>query len=166
MQKNIIYVGGLIAVCFIFVLFYLQSVYISWQSEILEMQSETKKILASEITLRNFSDNETELSEENLISAREFLPLESEQEKFTDEIYRSANRYNIKINSVQVDELSEVEKNFYRQAVKVQFDADYISVLNFLREISDDKRFSVLENISVNNNICDAEFFIYSTDSR
>lgn len=166
MQKNIIYVGGLISVCFIFVLFYLQSVYISWQSEILEMQSETKKILASEITLRNFSDNETELSEENLISAREFLPLDSEQEKFTDEIYRSANRYNIKINSVQVDELSEVEKNFYRQAIKVQFDADYISVLNFLREISDDKRFSVLENISVNNNICDAEFFIYSTDSR
>ena len=166
MQKNIIYIGGLISVCFIFVLFYLQSVYISWQSEILEMQSETKKILASEIILRNFSDNETELSEENLISAREFLPLDSEQEKFTDEIYRSANRYNIKINSVQVDELSEVEKNFYRQAIKVQFDADYISVLNFLREISDDKRFSVLENISVNNNICDAEFFIYSADSR
>ena len=174
MHRKIILAGGLLVVCLLFAIFYLQAIYFSWQSEILQIQVETKKLKTTEKILQNFSERQkkfpalVELSEENLISAREFLPVDTEQEKFTDEIYRAANKNNIEINSIQVDEVSEIEKdkNFYRQSVKVQFAADYISMLNFLREISDGKRFSTLANISIDSEgeklFCTAEFFIYS----
>ena len=103
---------------------------------------------------------------------REFLPEELEQESFTNEIYRAAEKNNISIDSLQVGEFfpADTDKNFsgtfYKQSIKVQFTAEYIFLLNFLREISDGKRFITLGNISVASDEeilhCEVEFFIYS----
>lgn len=178
-HKNLILLGVIIC-SLIFAIFYLQTVYISWQSEILRLQTETKKLQAEEKILSNFAtqnknlDDFINLSEENFLTVREFLPAESEQEKFTDTIYRAAAKNNISVTSLQVAEpvAAEVDKNisgdFFRQSVKIQFDANYIDLLNFLREISDGTRFVTLANISVEsdeeNLNCDAEFFIYSAN--
>ena len=159
---------------------YLWTIYLSMQSEILELQTEINRLQGTERILENFLEREknfpalADLSEENFLSAQENLPAESEQEKFTDEIYQSANKNNILVNSMQVGELSPVEtskKNsgeFYRQSVKVQLEANYISLLNFVREILDGNRFATLANISVERDaeilFCDAEFFIYSAN--
>jgi len=178
-HKNLILLG-IISCSLLFAIFYLHTVYISWQSEILKFQTETKKLNTQEKILSNFKaqnkniDDFVNLYEENFLTVRDFLPAESEQEKFTDAIYRAATKNNISVTSLQVAEpvATEVDKNisgdFFKQSVKVQFDAEYINLLNFLREISDGTRFITLANISVEDGEeilnCDAEFFIYSAN--
>ena len=175
-HKNLILLG-IICCGLLFVTVYLHTVYISWQSEILKLQTETKKLQTQEKILSTFKaqnknvDDFVNLYEENFLTVRDFLPAESEQEKFTDAIYRAAAKNNISVTSLQVAEpvAAEVDKNisgnFFKQSVKVQFDAEYINLLNFLREISDGTRFITLANISVEDGEdvldCDAEFFIY-----
>ena len=176
-QKNFLLLG-IIFGSLIFFANYFFSIYNAWQSEILQTQLETKKILAEEKILSNFQNSREnlndfiELNEENIFNIREQIPETSEQEKFTDAIYRVAEKNNISINSLQVEEPLEVEvdkdisANFFRQALRVQLEADYISLLNFLREIEDGERFSVLTKLSVENAegilICEVEFFIFS----
>jgi len=175
-NKNLI-LSGIFFFGLIIATFYLRTVYVSWQSEILKLQTETKKFQAQEKILSNFSarnknlDDFLNLSEENFLTVREFLPAESEQEKFTDAIYQSAAKNNISVTSLQVAEpvAVEVDKNisgkFFRQSVKVQFESKYIDLLNFLREVYDGERFTTLANVSVENGEeilnCEAEFFIY-----
>ena len=175
-NKNAVLLG-IVLTGIIFAALYLHTVYISWQSEILKLQTETKKLRAEEKILSNFSaqnenlDDFINLSEENFLIVREFLPTESEQEKFTDTIYRVAGKNNISVTSLQVAEpvAVEVDKNisgkFFKQSVKVQFESQYIDLLNFLREVSDSQRFTTLANISIEADeeilSCDAEFFIY-----
>ena len=175
-NKNFI-LSGIFFCGLIIAIFYLHTVYISWQSEILKLQTETKKLRAEEKILSNFSaqnenlDDFINLSEENFLIVREFLPTESEQEKFTDTIYRVAGKNNISVTSLQVAEpvAVEVDKNisgkFFKQSVKIQLESEYIDLLNFLREVSDSQRFTTLANISVENgeeNLnCEVEFFIY-----
>lgn len=176
-EKNFILLG-IFSVILIFAGIFLQSVYFSWHSEILRLQTETKKLQAEEKIFSNFLaqnknlDDFINLNEENFLTVREFLPAEPEQEKFTEEIYRAAEKNNISVNSLHIDEPVEVEADkkfsgeFFRQSVKIDFEANYIDLLNFLREISDGERFATLANISVeegeNNLNCRAEFFIYS----
>lgn len=165
--------GGLIAVCLILVIFCLAMIYFSCQGEISAMELEVRKLRTEEKILTEFAERQkkfptlTGAAEENLISARKFLPSDLEQEIFTEELYRAAEKNNIAITSMQAGEVSQVEeKNFYRQSIKIQFESDYISMLNFLREISDGKRFVTQENISIDGAeeklSCTAEFFIYA----
>ena len=176
-NKNFVRLG-IVLTGIIFATIYLHTVYISWQSEILKLQTETKKLQAEEKILSNFSarnddlDYFLNLNEENFLTVREFLPAEPEQEKFTDAIYRAAAKNNISVTSLQTAEplAQEVNKNFagkfVQQSVKIQLEANYIDLLNFLREILDGERFSTLANISVEEDEdilnCDVEFFIYS----
>ena len=175
-QKKFI-LFGIFAAIFVFAGIYLRTIYISWQSEILKLQTETKKLQTQEKILSNFfaqnknADDFINLNEENFLTVREFVPTESEQEKFTEEVYNAAAKNNISVISLQVEEPVAVETDkkfsgeFFRQSVKIQFGANYVDLLNFLREISDGERFATLANISVeegeDNLNCRAEFFIY-----
>ena len=175
-QKNF-FLLGIFVVGAVVAIFFLQSVYVSWQSEILQLQTETKKLQIQKKFLSDFTarvgdpEEFLNLSEENFLIAREFLPTEPEQEKFTNEVYRVAEKNNIAVTSLQVEEPVTLEvnknvvENFFRQSIKIQFSASYTDLLNFIREVSDGERFTTLANISIEADeeilSCDAEFFIY-----
>lgn len=177
MKQKIFFLLGIFIFGAVIAIFFLHSVYISWQGEIFQLQLETKKLQAQEKFLSDFSaqngslEDFLNLSEENFLIAREFLPSESEQEKFTNEVYRAAEKNNISVTSLQIGEPEALEankdvaKNFFRQSIKIQFGANFADLLNFVREISDGERFTTLANISVEEDeeilSCDAEFFIY-----
>ncbi len=179
MKQKKFFLLGIFFLVLTFATIFLHSIYTSWQSEILKLQMETKKLQAEEKILSNFSaryddlEDFLNLNEENFLTVREFLPAEPDQENFTNEIYRAADKNNISVNSLQTFEplTLEVDKNFsekfFRQSIKVQFESSYIDLLNFLREISDGKRFVTVANISVevDDEIlnCEVEFFIYFT---
>ena len=176
-QKNF-FLLGIFFLLLIFAAIFFNSIYKSMHSEILQMQIETQKISAEEKILSNFSarnenlDDFTNLSEENFFTSREKIPEDMEQEKFTEEIYSAAEKNSVDVTSLQTDEpvTLDADKNlsgkFFRQSVKIQLEADYVSLLNFLREIEDGERFSTLANISVEAEeeilICEVEFFIFS----
>lgn len=178
-NKNFILLGIFFCIL-ICVSLYLRTIYNSWQSEILQMQTETTKLQTEEKILSGFSarnknfDDFINLQEEKFLTVREFVPEDFEQEKFTDAIYRTAEKNNVSVIALQVAEpvAVEVDKNisgqFFRQSVRVQFESNYIDLLNFLREILDGERFATLSNISVEKveDIldCEAEFFIYSAN--
>ena len=176
-QKNFLLLGIFLG-SLIFFAIYFFSIYNDWQNEILQIQTEVKKIQAEEKIFAEFKnsredlDEVIELNEENFLTVREKIPEEIEQEKFADEIYRVAEKNNISITALTAEEPAILENdknisaNFFRQSVKVQLETDYISFVNFLREIEDGKRFCMLAKISVENAedilICEAEFFIFS----
>lgn len=160
----------------IFLIFaFMEFVFSPIQSKILEMQTETKHLQAVEKNLRelqsrheNFAEFAA-VTEENLIELKKLLPEKSLQEQFTAKIYKSAEKNKLVVNSLQVGELIPIEndnKNFQKQSIKIKISGNYISILNFLREIEDGERFAKLENIFVENSgkntvTCNAEFFIY-----
>lgn len=163
--------GGFVA---IFILW--QFLYVPMKSEILQMQLETKRLLAVERELKilqsrheNFSEF-VELNGERLSELKKLLPQNSEQEKFTAEIYKLAEENKIAVTSLQVGEIiSDEEKNLSRQSVKIKLEGKYILLLNFIREIEDGERFAKLENISLENSdgnliLSEAEFFIFNRD--
>lgn len=161
--------GGFVA---IFVLW--QFFYMPLQSEILQMQLETKKLLAVEHELKILQSRHedfaefVELNGERLSELKKLLPENSEQEKFSAEIYKLAEKNKIAVTALQVGEtVSNEEKNLSRQSVKVKVEGKYIAILNFIREIEDGERFVKLENISLENSegsliLSEAEFFIFS----
>ena len=163
--------GGLVA---IFILW--QFFYVPIQSEILQMQLETKKILAVEQELKILQSRHedfaefVELNGERLSELKKLLPENPEQEKFSAEIYKLAEKNKIAVTSLQVGEIiSDEEKNLSRQSVKIKLEGRYISILNFIREIEDGERFAKLENISLENSdgnliLSEAEFFIFNRD--
>ena len=82
------------------------------------------------------------------------MPIENSQDTFAAEIYKIAEKNKVLVNSVQMGELEPVEnvetdKKILRQSVKVAVEADYISTLNFLREILNGNRLTTLETISL-----------------
>lgn len=163
--------GGVVA---IFILW--QFFYVPIQSEILQMQLETKKILAVEKELKILKSRHEDFAEfvalngESLSKLEKLLPENSDQEKFSAEIYKLAEKNKIAVTSLQVGEtISDNEKNLSRQSVKIKLEGKYISILNFIRETEDGERFVKLENISLEtaeNNLVlsETEFFIFSRD--
>lgn len=147
-------------------------VFIPIQGKILEMETETKNFQAVEKNLRelqrrheNFEEF-AESIEENLNELKKSLPEKSSQEKFSAEIYQAAEKNKIAVTLLQVGEIIS-EENFQKQSVKIKLEGNYISILNFLRDIYDGERFAKLENISLESSkenfiTCDAEFFIFS----
>ena len=176
-RKNILRIGIIAAVLFLAGI-YFKSLYISLQAESAQVKSELERLKVEEKILQNFLNRQEqvtefiELSEENFLSAQEFLPTDSEQEKFTETIYSAANKNSVQVISLQIGELLPVESpkdfsgEFYKQSVKIQLEAEYVSLLNFIREVLDGERFATFANISLDSEenilIGEVEFFIYS----
>ena len=161
--------------CVVVAIFFEQFFYTPTKNEIFSMKLETRKLQAMKNDLENFKRRYGDLEkfsgvvEESLNEAQEFLPNEPMQDVFVAQLYQIADSKKILIQSVQIGDAEpvpdETNENFFRQSVRINFESDYISILNFLREIIDGKRFVTIENVSIERNenflIGDVEFFIY-----
>ena len=148
-------------------------IYTPTKSEILSLQTESRRLQALETDLTNFEKSHGNIEdfvaqiELRLTDTREFLPAESLQDAFAAEIYKIADENKVLITSIQIGdvEIIDDDKKLFRQSVKVKVEGDYISALNLLREILDGKRFVTIGNISFESaeNVLsgDLEFFIY-----
>ena len=144
------------------------------QSEISAMQLETRRLKQ---TVRELDELKTRhgnfstlvaATERQLDGARNFLPATLMQEKFIDEIYRTADFNRVRIISVQAGEISDGE--IQTQIVAVKLQAEYVELLNFVREIIDGERMVSLENFSVTADDagildCDLSFKIFAAPS-
>ena len=76
------------------------------------------------------------LNVESSSKLEKLLPENSDQEKFSAEIYKLAEKNKIAVTSLQVGEtISDNEKNLSRQSVKIKLEGKYISILNFMYNI-------------------------------
>ena len=133
------------------VLFWLL-VYTPVQAEISTMRLQTRQLQLSARELDslqtrygNFADF-VAATDERLTLAQEFLPAALDDEKFTARLYQIAENKKFAINSVQLGENSGDTLT-----VRLRFDADYISLLNFVREVLDGDRLVRLENYSIDS---------------
>lgn len=117
------------------------------------MQLETRRLREVEREILELKERYGDLSaalaqkERELEAAREFLPVELAQEKFIETLYRAADSQGAQIISVQAGSVEGDE--LQSQIVTVKLEAQYVSLLNFVREIVDGKRFAVLDKASV-----------------
>ena len=156
---------------------YWQLIYIPIQAEISKFNAETKQIETLEKEIKILQTRYKNLEEiadstaEKLALAQELLPAELNSEKFINALYNFAEDKKILINSVQMGEISEVD-SVQRQSVKIRLDADYISFLNFIREILDGERLASLANFSISSNgesnilDCELEFIIFALNQN
>lgn len=149
-----------LTLCLIATFLFVNLIYMPIKSATSAAQIEVRKIQAIEKNLQEFTqrhgdiENFLALTEMRLKSARELLPLENSQDNFAAEIYKIAEKNKVIVQSVQMGELepienAETDKKILRQSVKVKVEADYISTLNFLREILNGNRLTTLETISI-----------------
>ena len=141
--------------------------------EILNMELETRRLREVEREILNLKARHEDLSafielkEQQLDEAQNFLPPTLEQDKFIDELYRTAEFQNVRILSVRAGDINDAEE-FQSQIISLRLQADYISLLNFIREILDGERLIVLERFSVENSnkilSCDLNFKIFAAD--
>ena len=148
-----------------------QFIYEPTQREILAMKLEARRLHEVEREILELKACHEDLSafieakELELDAARNFLPPTLEQDKFIDALYRAADFHRARIISVQTDEapLQTVQA----QVASVKLEADYISLLNFIREILDGERLATLESFSVESVegrilSCELSFKIFS----
>lgn len=121
--------------------------------EILNTELETRRLREIEreiFELKTRHENLSALVEQKdseVDAAKKFLPTTLAQDEFIDELYRAAEVYKAQIVSVSSGEIISEEK-FQSQVVSVSLEADYVSLLNFLRVILDGERLARLENFS------------------
>lgn len=160
-------------ICATVAILYWQLIYIPVQAEISRLDAESKRLETIEKELeylqtryKNF-EAVVELAAERLAQMQEYLPAEMNDEKFIGELYRLAENKKILINSVQAGEISEKD-SVQRQVIKIRLEADFISLLNFIREVIDGDRLASFENFSITSdgesNIldCELEFVIFA----
>ena len=149
-----------------------QFIYEPTQREILAMKLETRRLHEVERELLELKARHEDLAafveakELELDAAKKFLPTTPAQEKFIDELYRAADFHRARIISVQTDDATE--ETIQAQVVNVKLEADYISLLNFLRAILDGERLTSLERFSVEHVVdrilsCELSFKIFAT---
>lgn len=165
----------ILIICAMVAILYRQFVYIPIQKEIADLNFETEKVEAIEkeiatLTARHKNFEEFVAStEEKLLQMQEFLPAEMNAEKFIAELYILAENKKILINSVQAGEIAEKD-SVNRQKINIRLESDYISLLNFIREILDGERLASLENFSIASEgessilNCELEFMIFAAD--
>lgn len=151
-----------------------QFFYETTQREILTMELETRRLrgLEREISKLKARHDLTALlteKEHQLDEARIFLPTTPAQDKFIDELYRTAEFYRARLISVQAGEVTSAAE-IQSQVVNVSIEADYVSLLNFIRETIDGGRMVSLENFSVmsgGDNVlsCELSFKIFAAPS-
>lgn len=173
-NKKILPVAVLI-ICTIVAFLYRQLIYLPVQAEISSFNAQTKQIETAEKEIENLQarygslEKLAEMTEDSLAQMQEYLPAEMNSEKFATQLYSAAEDKKILINSVQFGEVSE-KNSVQRQTVKIQLEADYISLLNFIREILDGERIASFENFSIaraaDSNIlnCELEFVIFAAN--
>ena len=142
------------------------------QREILNMELETRRLLelAREISaLKTRHKNlETliEAKELELDKARNYLPPTLMQDKFIDELYLAAELGDVRITSIQADEIISAEE-VQTQIIRVKAEAEFVPLLNFIRVILDGERLTSLENISPESSggeiSCELSFKIFAT---
>lgn len=142
------------------------------QREILNMELETRRLLeiAREISaLKTRHKNlETliEAKELELDKARNYLPPTLMQDKFIDELYPAAELGDVRIISIQADEIISAEE-VQTQIIRVKAEAEFVPLLNFIRVILDGERLTSLENISPESSggeiSCELSFKIFAT---
>ena len=149
-----------LALCLVATLLFVNLIYAPIKSDIAAAHLESRKLQAAEKNLQEFTKRHGDiekflaLTETRLKSAREFLPVENSQDNFTADIYKIAEKNKVLVNSVQMGELEPVESDegdtkILRQSIKIKVEADYISTLNFLREILNGGRLTAIETISL-----------------
>ena len=137
-------------VCTIILIGWYQFFYEATQREILNMELETRRLRELEREISELKARHGNLSafvaakELELDAAQNFLPATIAQDKFIDELYRAANSCNVQLTEVQAGEIIS-EEEFQSQVVTVKTEADYVSSLNFIREIQDGERLMRLE---------------------
>lgn len=171
-SKNIL-PSAVLAICAVVAILYWQLIYSPVEAEISRLDAETKKIETLEKELKQLQtryknfESVVELTEERLSQMQEYLPAEMNAEKFIADLYNLAEDKKILINSVQAGEMSE-KNSVQRQPLKIHLEADYISLLNFIREILDGERLASFESFSISrdgeSNIlnCELEFIIFA----
>ena len=148
-----------------------QFIYEPTQREILAMKLETRRLREVEREIMELKARHEDLSafveekELELDAARNFLPATLEQDKFIDELYRAADFHKARIISVQTDDATS--ETLQAQVVNVKLEADYISLLNFLRAILDGERLTNLERFSLEHAVgrilsCELSFKIFA----
>ncbi len=142
-----------IILCVIIFVGWHQFFYTTTQREILNMELETRRLREIEREISELKARHENLSafvetkEFELDAARNFLPSTIAQDKFIDELYRTAEFRSVRIISIQTGEVISAEK-FQSQVITVNVETDYISLLNFIRELLDGSRLINLENFS------------------
>ena len=128
--------------------------YTTAQQEILSMSLETRRLNETARNVLDFKARHENLSallqstERELDAAHLRLPQTLEQEKFISELYQAATFSGVSLLSVQAGEVVASEQ-VQSQIVSVNLEASYISLLRFIREISDGERLVSLEKFSV-----------------
>ena len=131
-----------------------QFFYEPMQREIVNTELETRRLreVEREISeLKTRYGNLTALAEAKslqLDEARNFLPPTLAQDEFIDGLYRAAEISNARIISVQTS-AENSGKEIQSQIIDVKLEADYISLLNFIRATLDGGRLTSLESFSV-----------------
>ena len=159
--------------CVIIFVGWWQFIYEPARREILSMELETRRLREVErelLELKARHENLTafvEAKELELDAARNFLPATLEQDKFIDELYTVADFHKVQLMAVDTDEVTAEEK-FQAQVINVKLEADYISLLNFIRELLDGERLVSLERFSAQNAegrilSCELSFKIFAT---
>ena len=149
-----------------------QFFYEPMQREIVNTELETRRLreVEREISeLKTRYGNLTALAEAKslqLDEARNFLPPTLAQDEFIDGLYRAAEISNARIISVQTS-AENSGKEIQSQIIDVKLEADYISLLNFIRTTLDGTRLTNLESFSVTgagNKIlsCELSFKIFA----
>ena len=149
-----------------------QLIYEPARQEILSMELETRKLREIEreiLELKARHENLAafvEAKEDELDAARNFLPPTLAQDSFIDTLYRASDFHKVQLISVQTREINSREE-LQAQTVKLHLEADYVSLLKFIREILDGERLAILENFSATsagNGIisCELSFKIFA----
>lgn len=133
-----------------------QFIYEPTQREILNMELETRRLREVEREILELKARHENLSafveakELEVDAAKIFLPPTLAQDKFIGALYQAADVNKVRLVSVHMGEIISEEK-FQTQAVNLSLETDYISLLNFIREIIDGERLTRLENFSATN---------------
>ena len=144
--------------------------------EILNMELETRRLREVEreiLELKERYGNLAALVEQKeleLDAIKKFFPPTLMQDEFIDELYRAAESHRAQIISVRAGEIISEEK-FQSQIVNVNLEADYVSLLNFTREILDGERLTRLEKFLATSEgdriiSCELSFKIFAAAAK
>lgn len=151
---------------------WLKFIYEPSQREILNMELETRRLREIEREISELKSRHENLltfvqaTEQRLDDMRIFLPSTLAQDEFIAELYRAAEFSQARIIFVQSSEIISGEE-FQAQVVSVKLETEYISLLNFIREVSDGGRLTSLERFSLESAggkilSCDLSFKIFA----
>ena len=142
-----------LAICALVFVAWYQFFYETTQREISGMKLETRRLREVEreiAALKALHGDLSTLAETKALQLDEmknFLPPTLSQDEFIDGLYRAAESSKARIISVQTGEETSDDK-IAAQIVNVRLEADYIAVLNFVRETLDGERLTILESFS------------------